>query len=142
MNTSPGNEITHALVEFTDEGSSAVVPSSRLSGVDVMFLKEGQHVEVVWNAGKKYKAQILMLGKQVDDHMCVYVNVCLYAIGSKDTCEAKQSELDEDGEIGSDAKTCESGSLNEKQEGKENVAPGNPPKKRRRKRVPKVHMCN
>ena len=65
-----GNENT--LVEFADEGSSAVVPLSQLSGVDVMFLKEGQHVEVVWNAGKKYKAQILMLGKQLDDNMRIY----------------------------------------------------------------------
>ena len=80
MNTSPGNGITHALVEFTD--GIAVVPASWLSGVDVMFLKEGQHVEVVWNAGKKYKAQILMLGKQVDDiHILItYVyNVYLFA---------------------------------------------------------------
>ena len=40
MATSPGNGITHALVEFADEGSSAVVPTCRLAGVDVMFLKE------------------------------------------------------------------------------------------------------
>ena len=59
-------------------------------------------------------------------------------IGSKDTCEAKQGELDEDGEMESDTKACESDSVNEKQEGKENVAPGNPLKKRRRKRIPKV----
>ena len=72
--TSSGNEITHALVEFTDEGSIAVVPLSRLSGVDVSFVKEGQHVEVVWNAGKKYKAQILMIGKQ-DGYICVYVHL-------------------------------------------------------------------
>ena len=45
MNTSSGSGITHALVEFTD--GIAVVPTSRLSGVDVVFLKEGQHVEVV-----------------------------------------------------------------------------------------------
>ena len=63
MNISPGNEITHAIIEFTDEGSFAVVPSSRLSGGDVL-LKEGQNVEVIWNKGKKYKAEILMLGKQ------------------------------------------------------------------------------
>ena len=73
-----GNETTHTLVEFADEGSSAVVPLSRLSGVDVMFLKEGQHVEVVWNGGKKYKAQILMLGKQLDDNMRVYIGLQLF----------------------------------------------------------------
>ena len=60
-------------------------------------------------------------------------------IGSKDTCEAKQSELDEDGGTESDTETHKSGSLNKKQgEGKENVVSDNPPKKRRRKRVPKV----
>ena len=63
MNTSPGNERTHALVYLTDEGSSAVVPSSRLTGDDT-FLKEGQTVEVAWNMGKKYKAEIVMLGNQ------------------------------------------------------------------------------
>lgn len=47
MNIPPGTEITHALVYFADEGSSAVVPSSRLimSG-DTISLKEGQNVEV------------------------------------------------------------------------------------------------
>ena len=59
-------------------------------------------------------------------------------IGSKDTCETKQSKLDEDGETESDTETCESGGLNKNKEGKENVGPDNLPKKRRRKRVPKV----
>ena len=63
MHISPGSEMTHALVEFTDEGSAAVVPSNRLSGGDVL-LQEGQNVEVIWNKGKKYEAEILMLGKQ------------------------------------------------------------------------------
>ena len=139
MYTSSGNEITHALVEFTDEGSIAVVPSSRLSGSDVSFLREGQHVEVVWNARKKYAAQISMIGKQIT-FVYMYEYIHYLSIGSKDACEAKQSELDEDEGIESDAETHESGSLNKnKQEkGKENVAPSNPPKKRRRKRVPKV----
>ena len=48
MNTSPGNERTHALVYFTNKGSSAVVPSSPLTGDDT-FLKEGQIVGVAWN---------------------------------------------------------------------------------------------
>ena len=128
MNASPGNGITHALVEFTD--GIAIVPASRLSGVDVMFVREGQHVEVVWNAGKKYKAEILMLGKQVDDIRILIT--CMYnlSIGSKDICEAKQSELDvKDEEMGS--KTNEKQEVKEnvdpKQEGKENVAPGDPP---------------
>ena len=67
MNTSPGNERTHTLVYFTDEGSSAVVPSSWLTGDDT-FLKEGHTVEVAWNMGKKYKAEIVMLGNQCTTH--------------------------------------------------------------------------
>ena len=62
-NFSSGNDTTHALVEFQDEGSSAVVPLARLRSADATLLKEGQDVEVVWNAGKKYKAQVKMLGK-------------------------------------------------------------------------------
>ena len=70
--------------------------------------------------------------------MVTFVYMFIYLlIGSKDTCEAKQSELDEDGGMESDTETRESDGLN-KQEGKENVAPDNPPKKRRRKRLPKV----
>ena len=73
MNTSPGNERTHALVYLTDEGSSAVVPSSRLTGDDT-FLKEGQTVEVAWNMGKKYKAEIVMLGNQCTTHSdCIII---------------------------------------------------------------------
>ena len=128
MNASPGNGITHALVEFTD--GIAIVPASRLSGVDVMFVREGQHVEVVWNAGKKYKAEILMLGKQVDDIRILIT--CMYnlSIGSKDICEAKQSELDvEDEEMGSETNEKQEvkENVDPKQQGKENVAPGDPP---------------
>ena len=63
--------------------------------------------------------------------MVTFVYMFIYLlIGSKDTCEAKQNELDED-------EGTESDGLN-KQEGKENVAQDNPPKKRRRKNVPKA----
>ena len=62
-NFSSGNDATHAIVELQDEGSSAVIPLARLRNADATLLKEGQDVEVVWNAGKKYKAQIKMLGK-------------------------------------------------------------------------------
>ena len=58
-----GNDTTRALVEFKGEGSSAVVQLARLRSADAMFLKESRDVEVVWNAGKKYKAQIKMLDK-------------------------------------------------------------------------------
>lgn len=54
--------MSHALVDFVDEGSTTVVPAARLIGDD-MSLKEGQNVVVAWNKGKKYKAQILLIGK-------------------------------------------------------------------------------
>ena len=64
MVASPGNEISHALVDFVKEECIAVVPSNRLSG-DFLSMKEGEDVEVLWNNGKKYTAKFLLLGKQV-----------------------------------------------------------------------------
>ena len=76
-----------------------------------------------------------MLGKQADFvHILIIISIYL-PIGSKDICEAKQSELDdEDSGMESEITKKQEG----KQEGKENVAPSDPPKKRRRKRIPKV----
>ena len=64
-------------------------------------------------------------------------------IGTKDTCEAKQSELDTEDEESVALKQDRKENVAPKQDRKENLASkqegkDNVPKKRRRKRIPKV----
>lgn len=61
----PDKEMPYALVDFVKEECVAVVPSNKLSG-DVLSMKEGEDVEVLWHDGKKYTAKFLLLGKQID----------------------------------------------------------------------------
>jgi len=50
---------THALVKFVDEGSTAVIPTTRLVQPEGDF--EGFQ-EVIWTNKKKYKASYIMSG--------------------------------------------------------------------------------
>ena len=55
------DNITHVLVSFEEEGSSAVVPISKVSLSSVECVR-GSACEVIWGDGKTYNSIVLAAG--------------------------------------------------------------------------------
>ena len=56
------NLSTHALVEFIEEGCTAVIPIQRIVS-NTEGLKQGETVSVLWSNRKEYAAIYLLSGK-------------------------------------------------------------------------------